>query len=104
MAESNTFMSKIFKLLAPLGEVTSKRMFGGYGVFLEGNMFALVTKNDELFLKADDANKTAFLERGSKTHGRMPYYAAPTESLNSWTEMETWARGAVAASQRGKKK
>ena len=104
MAEPSAFMSKILNLLAPLGEVTSKRMFGGYGMFLDGNMFALVTRNDELFLKADDVNKAAFLERGSKSHGRMPYYSTPIESLNRWAEMEIWVRGAVAASQRGKKK
>ena len=77
MAEPSAFMSKILNLLAPLGEVTSKRMFGGYGVFLDGNMFALVTKNDELFLKADDVNKAGFVERGSLTHGKMPYKAYP---------------------------
>jgi len=104
MAEQSEFMSKVLRLLTPLGEVTSKRMFGGYGVFLEANMFALVSKNDELFLKADDVNKAAFIERGSKTHGKMPYYSAPPEALKGWSEMEAWARGAAEAAGRAKKK
>jgi len=104
MAEQSEFMSKVLRLLTPLGEVTSKRMFGGYGVFLEGNMFALVSKNDELFLKADDVNKAAFIERGSKTHGKMPYFSVPPETLDGWGEMEVWARGAADAAGRAKKK
>jgi DNA transformation protein len=104
MAEQSEFMATVLKLLTPLGEVTSKRMFGGYGVFLEASMFALVSKNDELFLKADEVNKAAFVARGSKTHGKMPYYAAPPETLKGWGEMESWARGAVEAAGRAKKK
>ena len=104
MAEQGEFISKVLLLLTPLGEVTSKRMFGGYGIFFEGRMFAFVTKNDELFLKADDVNRDAFVERGSKTHGRMRYYSAPIETLNGWEEMERWVKGAVEAAKRGKKK
>ena len=28
--------------LLPLGDVTSKRMFGGYGIFIEAKMFGLI--------------------------------------------------------------
>ncbi len=104
MDEANAFMTRVLNLLVPLGAVTSKRMFGGYGVFLEANMFALVSKNDELFLKADEVNKATFVERGAKTHGKMPYYSVPPETLTGWNEMESWARGAVEAAKRTKKK
>ena len=104
MAEPTEFVSKILRVLVPLGEVNVKRMFGGYGVFLDGAMFALISRNEELFLKADDVNKAAFEDRGSRTHGRMPYYSPPPEALESWQEMEPWARGAVDASRRAKKK
>jgi DNA transformation protein len=104
MPERTEFISNMLRVLVPLGEVDVKRMFGGYGVFLDGAMFALISRNDELFLKADDVNRAAFEDRGLKTHGRMPYYSAPSESLESWQEMETWAKGAVDASRRGKRK
>ncbi len=104
MAEPSEFVSKVLRVLTPLGEVTAKRMFGGHGVFLEGTMFALISRNDELFLKTDDGNRAAFEARGSKTHGKMPYYSAPPESLESWQQMETWATSAVDASRRGKRK
>ena len=104
MAEPTEFVSKILRVLVSLGEVNVKRMFGGYGVFLNGSMFALISRNDELFLKADDVNRATFEDRGSKTHGRMPYYSAPPESLESWQEMELWATGAVDAARRAKTK
>jgi DNA transformation protein len=104
MAKPTEFVSNILRVLVPLGEVNVKRMFGGYGVFLDGSMFALISRNDELFLKTDDVNRTAFENRGSKTHGKMPYYSAPPEALESWQGMEPWARGAVDASRRAKNK
>ncbi|MDP6646107.1 MAG: TfoX/Sxy family protein [Rhodospirillales bacterium] len=103
MAEQSEFVTNVLNILTPLGDVRPKRMFGGYGLFLEGSMFALINKNDELYLKADDENKDAFIARGSGTHGKMPYYAAPAETLESWEEMESWANGAVEAARRGKK-
>ena len=104
MAEPTEFVSNILRVLVPLGEVNVKRMFGGYGVFLDGSMFALISRNDELFLKTDEVNRATFENRGSKTHGKMPYYSAPPEALESWQGMEPWARGAVDASRRAKKR
>ncbi len=104
MAEASEFVANVLRVLTPLGEITAKRMFGGYGLFLEGTMFALISRNDELFLKADDVNRAAFEGRGSKTHGKMPYYSAPPEALESWQQMQPWATGAVEASRRSKRR
>jgi DNA transformation protein len=104
MAEQSAFVTNIMETLTPLGDARLKRMFGGYGIFLDGAMFALVSRHDELFLKADDVNRGAFLERGSGSHGKMPYFAAPAEALDGWSALEPWARGAVAASKRAKRK
>ena len=76
-----------------MGDVVAKSMFGGYGLFLDGLMFGLVARNDELFLKADDANRPEFEERGLKPYRKMPYFAAPPECLEVWSGMERWARG-----------
>lgn len=104
MQEHSQFVSSVLNICAPLGPVTAKRMFGGYGLFLDGKMFALVSRDEELFLKADDMNKAAFIERGSASYGKMPYYSAPEETLDGWDEMAPWAEGAVEASRRAKKK
>ena len=104
MAEPRAFVTSVLTIMTPPGDVQPKRMFGGWGLFLEGNMIALINKGEELFLKADDENKDAFIAEGSGTHGKMPYYAAPAGSLNSWENMQGWTEGAIAASLRAKKK
>ena len=104
MPEHSPCVASILRLCAPLGPVAVKRMFGGYGLFLDGRMFALVSRGEELFLKADDINKAAFIERGSPTHGKMPYYLAPEDALDGWDRMAPWAEGAVEAAKRAKKK
>ncbi len=104
MSEPSQFVLNVLNICAPLGPVTAKRMFGGYGLFLDGRMFALVSRDEELFLKADDANRAAFIGRGSVSYGKMPYYSAPEEALDGWDGMAPWAEGAVEASRRAKKK
>ena len=102
MVEEKEFVSRLLQITVPLGDVQTKSMFGGYGLFLDGAMFALVTWDNELFLKADDANRPDFEERGLEPFGRMPYFAAPPECLKDWAGMERWARGAVEAAGRAK--
>ena len=40
--------------LAPLGDVSSRKMFGGYGIFEGGTMFGLINSEGEVYLKVDD--------------------------------------------------
>jgi hypothetical protein len=80
MAEQSAFVSEVMETLTPLGDFRLKRMFGGYGLFMDGGMFALMTRRDELFLMADEVNRDAFIAEDSGTRGRMPYYAAPPGS------------------------
>ncbi len=84
--------------LAPLGDVTSKGMFGGYGIFRDGSMFGLVDSVGEWFLKAnDDAQATAFQEAGSRKHGRMPYWSVPATVTSDEATLHAWARDAADA-------
>lgn len=46
--------------LSPLGAISYKRMFGGYGVFLNGQMISII-KDDDIFIKK--INTTANDER-----------------------------------------
>lgn len=41
------------KLFEPLGRIKSRSMFGGYGIFVDDTMFALIA-NDKLHIRADD--------------------------------------------------
>ena len=60
-------------VLAPLGHVTSRKMFGGFGVFCEDIMFALIDPSGATFLRADATTAQNFETAGSSKHARMPY-------------------------------
>lgn len=78
--------------LSPLGEVTSKKMFGGVGVFIEGSMFALIDSGGSLFFKVGDANQQAYEDAGSERHGRMPYAEVPAQVWADDRTLVEWAR------------
>ena len=56
------FANHVVDLMQGIGPVYSKRMFGGYGIFLEGLMFGLIAENT-LYLKADEATRPSFEEQ-----------------------------------------
>ena len=103
MAEHSPYVISILTLMTPLGDVRAKRMFGGYGLFLDDCMFALISRGEELFLKADDGNRDSFGALGRQSHGKMPYYSVPEGALGDWSQTEPWAMGATAAAKRTKK-
>lgn len=63
MAVSPEYRAYIKDLVEPLGHVTSRRMFGGLGVFYRGLMFALIV-NDVLHFKVDDENRPGYEAAG----------------------------------------
>lgn len=83
----NVFVDYVVELMAGWAAVSTRRMFGGYGLYHEGLMFALID-DDELFLKADADNLARFERAGShpfvylnqnKTV-QLPYWSAPPAS------------------------
>ena len=104
MAEPSAFVTKVLNIMTLLGDFRPKRTFGGWGLFLEGNMFAFKNRAEELFLKADDENKETFIAQGSGTHSKMPYYVAPAGLPESRKAIQYWAEGAVATPLLAKKK
>jgi DNA transformation protein len=61
MVASAEYAAYLKELLAPLGVVSVRRMFGKSGVFCEGVMFGIITAN-VLYLRVDEQNKAAFAE------------------------------------------
>ena len=90
--------------LTPLGDVSSRKMFGGYGIFESGAMFALVNSQGDLFLKADDSNRSRFDDAGSKQHGKMPYFLVPPEILSDSDALREWAGVSLVIAHAAKKK
>ncbi len=88
--------------LAPLGDVTSKKMFGGHGIFCDGVMFGLVASSGTVHLRADESTRAGFVEAGSTKHGRMPYWTVPAAVLESEDEMLRWAKQSLDVARAAK--
>ena len=110
MAIDKDFAAYVRELLAPLGPVVVKPMFGGAGVYLDDLIFALLV-DDTLYFKVDDQTEAAFREAGSSPFvyrakdGRqmsMAYWRAPDDALEGPEETGPWARLAYEAALRKK--
>lgn len=106
MPSDTPYLQFLREQLAPLGEITSRAMFGGFCLYCDGAVFALVA-NNTLFLKVDDCNRALFQERGLKAfrpfedqETTMSYYEAPPEIFEDPAAMEHWCGGAVEAGRR----
>lgn len=103
--KSSPYLEFLTEQMSPLGEITTRAMFGGYCLYCDGIVFALVA-NQSLFLKADDGNRGDFDARGLKAFQpfegpeTMSYYEAPPEIFEDPEAMKQWGRGAVAAGRR----
>jgi DNA transformation protein and related proteins len=90
MKTSNEFAAHSAELLSTVGRVAVRRMFGGYGLYCDGTMFALIA-DDVLYLKVDEANRGEFERAGAtpfvyEAKGRrtvMSYLSAPDQALES---------------------
>ena len=91
MKVSNEYLQFIMQKLDPLGNVMSRAMFGGYGIFHEGVMFALIA-DDTLFFKVNESNRDIYKQSGSKPfqHG-ISYWEVPAELLEEDSRLHEWA-------------
>src|SRR5437764_7917307 len=98
----------IRELFAEFGPVDVRRMFGGAGVFVEGRMIALVSR-EVIYLKADAETIPGFEQEGlspfsyaSKNgeHKLTSYWRMPDRLYDEPDELARWARDAHAAALR----
>lgn len=105
------FVKLVHDIFSDFGEITSKKMFGGYGLFFQGLMFGLIA-DETLYLKCDKENEKSFIVRGLPpfTYSRggkkikMSYYQAPEEIFEDQEVATSWATLAFAAALRSKHK
>ena len=83
--------------VSSLDDITSRKMFGGFGVFHRGKMFAMVTSEGKVCLKAAPGQVPAFLKAGLEQNGRMPYWFLPETIRANPEQLLEWVGGALAA-------
>ena len=94
-AEGARLSEGLLPRLKPLGSISSKKMFGGYGLFQKGKMFGLVTSDAEFFLKLDESNQARFRRDRAPQHGKMPYFRVPKSVLGNDSKLLDWASSAA---------
>ena len=111
MAVSSDFLAYVLDQLAGLGAVSSRRMFGGAGLYRDDLFFGLIAQN-VLYLRVDDSNRADYTARGlppflpdaDRPQLSMSYYEVPADVLENAAELIGWARRSVAvamAAERG---
>jgi DNA transformation protein and related proteins len=111
MAISKDFADYSCELLSGVGSPVAKRMFGGWGISVDGVTIAVIAdlgklggSNEKLYLKVDDVTKLPFEAAGGKRFemvskdGKpmgMNYFTTPDETMESADAMLPWARMAL---------
>jgi DNA transformation protein len=98
------FVEHCLELLAPLGAVRSRRMFGGWGLYVD-DLFIAIIAADRLYLKAASEHRQRFADAGCEPFVysvkdqsvALGYWSAPAEALDAPEAMAPWARLALQA-------
>ncbi len=98
---------RFLALTTPIGAVEAKPMFGGYGFYFEGMIFALEAYG-RIWLKADRETHAHFAKAGcerfvydGKTRPvEMPYWTLPKEAEHGGAALRRWVDLSLAAARR----
>lgn len=111
MSSSKEFVDYIKDLLEPFGVDKIRAMFGGYGVYKNGLMVALIAEN-ELYFKAGKDESKVFEDAGSEPFTydtgtkkvKMSYFKVMQEIIEDDEMLEMWFNLAYQAAVKAKKK
>lgn len=110
MAVSPEFLEFVMEQLGRVTPVTSRRMFGGVGVYSDGIFFA-VMDDETLYLKVDDTNRPDFEAIGTgpfRPFGEdkqgMQYYELPADLLEDPDQLRPWVHRAIDVARRARVK
>ena len=103
MAVSTSFAAYVLEQLDGVKGLSSRRMFGGMGLYAGETFFAIID-NDTLFFKVDDKLRARYQERGMPPFAPIPgkpamlgYYQVPADVLEDADVLRRWAADSVAA-------
>lgn len=103
MAKKNSFVEYVVHdMMGHIPGITSRAMFGGYGLYLDGKIFAVIA-DDEVYLKTADEAIGAFELYGShpftyEAKGKkmqMKYWLLPQEIADDPEQLRDWVVRAV---------
>lgn len=106
MAVSDEQIAFVKDLFRGVPAVTTRKMFGGLGIYSEGVIFALIGPGDAIMVKARGALAEELEAEGSEQfrtyEGKtvnMPYWTLPESALDDPDEAYTWARRSLTETE-----
>lgn len=91
MSTSPSFVEYLLELLSPLGNVRTKKMFGGHGVYCNEVFFALIC-NGILYFQIDSSMEGEFTELEPPYPGARPAGKITADILEDSEELLRLAR------------
>ena len=105
MSVSDNYRTYIVDQLGALPGLSTRRMFGGLGLY-SGEWFFALIDDDVLYFKVDDANREDYTSRGMKAFMPFPgqpslgYFQVPEDVIEEAEDLARWARQSVEVAQR----
>lgn len=103
MAVTDDQVAFVRDLFRAIPGVTTRKMFGGLGIYSEGTIFALIGPGDAIMVKARGALADDLAAEGSEQfrtyEGKtvnMPYWTLPESALDDPDEAADWACRSLA--------
>lgn len=105
------YSDHIVDVLSDWAPVRARAMFGGFGLYRDDVIFALIA-DDDLYFKVDDTNRDDYERAGSapfsyEMRGKpasMPYWRVPEEVIEDAEMLGQWATKAHAVGVRTRSK
>lgn len=95
---SKDFLQYILEdLLGEVSEISSRKMFGGVGLYKNGIICGMII-DDTLYFKVDESNKPQYQKHNSKPfsyshHGKtvaMSYWEVPADIMDDKDTLQEW--------------
>jgi DNA transformation protein len=108
VSDAGSMAAFVFDQLSALRGLETRRMFGGYGFYLDGDFFAILFK-DRLYFRVSKDTIGEYTKRGMKPFApfkkKSPsrnYYEVPVEILESPVFLVNWAKAAAGSRKGGR--
>lgn len=97
MSVSDADIAFALELFAPLGGLTHRKMFGGICIYRDGDIFALVSSDGQIYLKAQGTAAANLRDNASTRFHNMPYWSLPDDALDDPDTACDYARKTIAS-------
>lgn len=105
MAVQAQYLAYVLEQLTGLDRLSTRRMFGGVGLY-SGELFFGLIDDDTLFFKTGESNfgeyearkMPRFMPPANRPLGPMGYHQVPVDIIEDGEALVSWARKAVAVS------